>query len=317
MDFASTIGDLSPILAVGGYSREPALTIANDVMSDMITQRFNWKFNRLRIPSFYTISWQQDYASLIAASIGWIESLVMVDINNTALPKPIFWPKAVRDLQPTSAQQTPAPQVCWKYNSELIQGVWPGTGIVYTNPLGAPTTPANSFINILDTNGNIQVLTTFGTTGSVTPTWPAPGSPRGTVTNDGSCQWTVADPFGQGFRLSHVPAQTANVYQVNVLAQKTQPKLLNLESTLDPIPDDYSSYFRDGFITYLHRHSANPSVKSKFEKLKLQWEADLFKASGQGDRETENASFVPESSIMDNATVVPIGPAWPWGPYGG
>ena len=56
VDYARTISDLSPVLATGGFSQEPALTIANDVSIAMFAQLFNWKFNRIRLPFFYTNS---------------------------------------------------------------------------------------------------------------------------------------------------------------------------------------------------------------------------------------------------------------------
>src|ERR1035441_6715514 len=51
VDDASTLGDVAPALATGGFSMAPALSIANDVMQAMVNggnlgQPYNWKWNR-------------------------------------------------------------------------------------------------------------------------------------------------------------------------------------------------------------------------------------------------------------------------------
>jgi uncharacterized membrane protein len=47
VDVVSSMGELQPVLPTGGYSTGTALTIASDVMSALISQRFNWKWNRI------------------------------------------------------------------------------------------------------------------------------------------------------------------------------------------------------------------------------------------------------------------------------
>src|SRR5579872_2058318 len=87
VDFARTMPDLSPVLSTGGFSGEPALTIANDVMTAMLSRPFAPKWNRIKIPPFYTNSWQQDYASLNVNNLAWLEYAIMIDINSTSEPK--------------------------------------------------------------------------------------------------------------------------------------------------------------------------------------------------------------------------------------
>lgn len=315
VDFVASMADLAPILPAGGYSSSLAMDIASDVMSDMLKERFNWKFNRIIIPPFQTISWQQDYASLSIANIGWLEHAVAVDINNTALPKPIFPIECVRDLERTAYQFGRPDSACWLPNDQLIQGSWPGANQVYTNPLGAVQTPTNPTTNIRDANGNILVLTTYGTTGVTAPVL-AVNAPAGTTVNDGTCVWTVADPKAQGIRVSPLPPQSGLVYQMYIIAQARPIRFTSMEQTLDPIPDDYSKYFADGFIAYSHRHSPNPAVQQRFQQRQADWFKALFDARGQGDRERDAAMFVPSRGIMDSPSAIPIGPAWPYGPYG-
>jgi hypothetical protein len=314
IDFVSTIGDLAPSIPAGGFSNLLATEIANDVMSELLSNRFNWKFNRLVVPPFYTISWQQDYATIATKNIGWLEHAVAIDINNTALPKPIIPLEVVRDLELTSYSFGRPDKACWLPNDQLSQGVWPGAAKTYTQPLGAVQTPTNPPTNILDANGNILVLTTYGVTGNVAPVLPA-ASASGTTVNDGACVWTVADPKAQGFRLSPLMPQSGVVYQINIFAQAKPTRFTSLEQMLDPIPDDYSNWFKDGFIAYMKRHSTAPQVKAGFEAAKAAWIGAMMSAMRQGDRERDDACFVPTRGIMDNtSTGSAITAAWPYPP---
>src|SRR5208337_5320543 len=89
VDYARTYPDLNPVLSTGGFSQEPALTIANDVMIAMLSRPFAPKWNRIRLPYFYTNSWQQDYAFASPAllNLSWLEYGVLMDVNSTSSPK--------------------------------------------------------------------------------------------------------------------------------------------------------------------------------------------------------------------------------------
>jgi hypothetical protein len=309
------MGELAPVIPAGGYSVQIALTMATDVMAELISQRFNFKWNREKIPPFYTNSWQQDYACISStwpAPIGWMEGAYWIDINNTALPKPTYPIEVVRDLVPTSISGNPPAKIAWYPNKELIQGVWPGAFKLYTQPLGAVITPTNPPINILDTNGNILVLTTFGTTGATAPAAPA-SSAEGTTVNDGSCVWTVADPEGQGFRLLPLPPQQAVVYQVNVVAQmKAPPAFTAMQQQINPVPDDHAKWFRDGFKAFCYEMSPNPQMRVLFPKMRELWLAAIGGALKQNDRETDNAGFIPDRAVVAAQGGIDIGPANPY-----
>ena len=61
LNFCSTQGDLLPLSGVGGFQNEPGLSIANDVLSDLISDPNDWKFNRTQLPFFMTVPNKQDY----------------------------------------------------------------------------------------------------------------------------------------------------------------------------------------------------------------------------------------------------------------
>jgi hypothetical protein len=316
-DFASSLGELAPVLPTSGFSTLTALTTATDVMNDLIAQRFNWKWNRMILPPFYTISWQQDYAGLTStwrSPVGWLETGWWVDINSTSYPKPA-WPIEIKRDIPVSVQAGNPPQkVDWDLNLNLQQDVWPGPFKVYTPPLGALITPTNPRINIRDAQGNILVLTTFGTTGATAPSLPA-SSAEGLMVSDGTCVWTVADPYSQGFRLFPLPPQQGVVYQVNLVAQmKAPPPFTSMQQQINPVPDDHAHWFRQGFIAYCYRISPNPAMRNLFPQNRQLWLAAMEASMKEGDREQTDAGFYPDRTVISPGGAYDIGPAWPFAP---
>lgn len=340
IDYGRTFPDLTPVLKAGGYVDQPARNIANLVMATMLgggfvkgerVGPFPWKWNR-QTYQFVTNSWQQDYAIVPPAGlsgISWIQDGIVTDINNTALPKPQFGLEVVRDLSVTSAQYGRPGQICWRLNRDLNYGVWgggtalvvggsgnPGVGVVYTNPVGAATSPANAITQIIDTNGNYLVLTTYGACGGSAPAAAVNAAP-GTTVADGSCVWTVVDPYGYGFRLSPRPPQTGVVWQVSALAQLRPVLFTTTSQTIAPIPDDFGQYFKDGFIVHSYRHSPELKLRGRFQDELALWMSSLQEALGREDREKEGYGFYPDRGAMDNQGMGgPIGPAWPFGPLG-
>jgi hypothetical protein len=207
---------------------------------------------------------------------------------------------------------------CWFPNDQLEQGVWPGPGVTYTNPLSVQSTPTNPLTNILDADGNILVLTKWGTTGNVPPIalpWIDPiypdepeNWPVGQIIVDGTCEWTVADPKAQGFRFYPRPPQGGQVWLVRLFVQKKAPYFTRLNQKLDPIPDDQSKWFRDGFVAYAHRYSSNPQVKIRFEAMHQHWIQAMAQETRQNDREDESKGFYPAQGVMSPSYVQDQGP---------
>jgi hypothetical protein len=332
VDEVAVIGDLTPVLkATGGYAAQPALTIANSVMGEFISVRFPWKWNRVKIPPFVLTPLQQDYASINIYNVGWLENGVRIDINNTQVPPPSWKIVAVRDLEVDNSIGGFPGEVCWFANNQLEFNQWPGPGTVYTNPIGQSAVNNNAWTNILDAEGNILVLTQYGTTGlvpPVAPPWTPPPTdpkaepprnyPAGVVIDDGTCQWTVADPDAQGFRFLPRPPSGGNVWLARIFAQKkAPPRFINLGQYIEPIPDDYSKWFIDGFIAYSHRYSSNPSVVSRFEIRRQEWLDSVGAAARQGDREDEAKGFYPDQPIMSPSFIQDQGPyPYRWGFWG-
>lgn len=319
MDSIAAIGDIQTVFDhTGGWADEPAITIGNDVMKELLGTRFPWKWNRLKVPPFPLISLQQDYCSLNLQGIGWLENGLRIDINNSTVPPPTWPVFAVRDLQMSNVQGGFPYQFCWFYNRDLEQGVWPGAGVSYTWPIGPnlASPPANPNTNILDAQGNILVLTTYGVTGDtapVAPPWPdgtapPPNYPAGVKIQDGTCVWTVANPDAQGFRFNPMPPSGGQVWLARLWAQFKAPTFTTLQQLLNPIPDDESKWFRDGCIAYAHRYSANPTVKARYLPMKQEWVRAMEAETIKNDREDESKGFFPDKSVMAPSYTTDPGP---------
>src|SRR5260221_358237 len=86
--------EVTPILGTSGYTQEPALSIANDLMQRILAEEMDWKWNRAYVPSILTVALQQDYVTQLT-DIGWLENAMRLDINNSTnngnlAPKPMF-----------------------------------------------------------------------------------------------------------------------------------------------------------------------------------------------------------------------------------
>ena len=297
VDGVSAIGDLNPVFKnTGGFANQPAVSIANATMSDLISQRFNWKWNRIKIPPFPLTSNQQDYASVAVTNLGWLENAVAVDINNTSFPQPTARVEVVRDLPYSSTAGGGPAQIAWEPNTLLEYGLWPGAGVGYTNPITLSTVPTNPPTNILDANGNILILSTYGITGNLPPVAPTPIMYGQTIA-DGTCVWTVANPAAAGFRVFPRPAAQGNVWLMRVFAQAKAKRFVQLSDSLDPIPDDYSQWFETGFIAYACRYSSVPQVKARYPQMKAEWLASMAEAIKQGNREPESYGFYPDRTV--------------------
>lgn len=304
LDLVATMGDVSPQANPGAYAPNLILTIANDTMSDLVSERFNFKWNSKNAPPFLTNSWQQDYPQIGLRDVAWGENGVWLDINSTSLPLPCDEVIFVKDMLKSNsgygaiAFGGPPRRACWLYNRQLSYGAWPGASLLYTPLLGTSPQVANPLMCFRDTNRNILTLTGFGTTGTVAPAAPA-NSIEGVEVADGSCIWTVCDPDGQGWRIFPLPPSAGPVYEVNLVYQQTCIKFTALDQTLDPMPDDFAANFRRGFKCHSVEYSADPRVRATFEQMRKDWLDAIANAMEQGDREEDSYMMIPATQVVE------------------
>jgi hypothetical protein len=344
VDDANTFADIAAVLASGGHSTTPALSIANDVLQNMLSggpegQPFNWKWNRMLDPTFFLNSWQQDYFIPGLVTCGYLESCTAVNFSTTTAPKFVLPVEVKRDLLVTSMANTGPAKLCWMQCDTMITGIWgqaqqlsstgltnPGPGAKYTDPqVSVQAMPINPITQVKDAFGNLWLVTTYGTCGNanpfatnLNPVYPTLQSQAtvATTANDGTVVWTAINPKGQGFRITPLPGQTGPVWQIAPVAQNRVKFYKTLQDYLDPIPDDFYQFFKQGFFAFCYRRSADPKVRAKFaEEFKL-WTVALTNAVRMGQRELDDWGFYPGSQIMETGSAyLQSNPAQPYGPW--
>lgn len=303
LDLMKTMGDVDPQANPGAYATNLVLTIANDTMSDLVSNRFNFKWNSRNAPPFLTNSWQQDYPQLGLRDVAWAENATWLEINSTQLPLPCGEIIAVNEMLPTnsgfaSGGFTGWPsKICWLYNRQMSYRPWPGATLLYTPLIGANPQVANPLMCFKDTNGNILTLTGYGTTGTTAPAAPA-NSIEGTTLDDGSCVWTVCDPDGQGWRIYPLPPSAGPVVQVYPIYQQSSKKIVGLDQTLDPMPDDFAANFRRGFKAHSVEYSADARLRATYPQLKADWLNAIADAQEQGNREPDDFMMIPATQVV-------------------
>lgn len=308
VDSVAASGIPVPQNGPSGYGTNLAVDLANEVMQDIIAERFNWKWNRITGLPFYTNSYQQDYPMIGLDTIGWGEIANRLDVNNTAMPKPLKSMSFRRDLpswnQGAAGAFSPPTRICWEYNKDLLKGTWPGPNAAFSPQVTpAPILP-NPFNNFIDANGNLLVLTTpgptgSGVTGSTAPSLP-PDSAEGTTVADGSCIWTVADELSQGYRILPIVGGNGPVYRITPIYQAKAVMFVNLQQKLDPIPDDQMRTFKRGYRTYCLRDSGNPNMSAQFPNERMAWHGEMADLAKQGDREQDEYGLLPISSPVES-----------------
>lgn len=322
-----------------GYSQEPALTIANEVMSRILAEGMPWKWNRAYIPPFITASLQQDYMTQIT-DIGWLESGWIVDINNSTsnanrAPKPIRALETVRDIDQTAGQGVPF-NISFIPNSLAFLGTW-YADTPYSCGYGVAQTPVTPIQQFMDVNGNLLYIDStvlglnidspgytnfniplpsnqpYGVSGVTQPA-ADPGATPGTLVQDGSVIWTVADPNGYALRLSPLPALNGLCWYINLAYQIQPPDIPNLSTNLNPIPNQMVYLFRQGFRAALKAFNGSKDAGQSY----MEWEETLQKAVRAADRQQEDNVFFPGIPLLGGRyQQLNVGAAWPFGPFPG
>lgn len=314
VDNIAAQGVPDPRNSAGGYGMQLVLDLADDTIGDLLTQRFNWKFNSAIAPPFLTNSWQQDYPQLGNTDMGWLEDADRIDINNTSLPKPTRQLTVRRQLSRSSYTAGPISQLCWMYNGDMDYGVWPGAGVTYYPLLGTNPSAKNPIMSMVDANGNLLIVTAFGVTGNAAPELPA-NSIEGTTVVDGTVTWTVVSPISKGFRVNTLPGATGPIWRVVPKYQKTPPSFATIAQTLDPFPNDYARHFRKVYRCYCLKASPNPADRQQGEQERLDYLMALDTIKKQGDNESDAYGMYPVDSVVEHIYPYVRNPQDPSQPY--
>ena len=343
IDYARSFSECNPILPAGGYSYEPALTFANDVLQKILSQGLNWRWNAAYVPPFITTPLQQDYITNLT-DVGWLTSAFRIDINNNTntgnlCPKPLFGMEVNRDMGLTPYQGNQS-VVCFIPNSQAVFGTW-SANTVYNCGYGTSGATATPIQQIVDANYNMLFLDTsimnlninvpgyqgtniplpvpnpynstganFGTSGSTAPALP-PNSPPGTTIQDGTLTWTVANPNGWCFRMNPLPAIGGFVWLMWIAYQRKPPRFVQPSQSLSPIPDDLAYLFREGFLYKCLAHANSPRALNQQQA----WHEQIEQAIRAGEREEQAWSIYPDTSMSGDSVLGPFYPVGPASPF--
>ena len=145
VNWARTQIKMIPLVGVGGFTNEPALTLCNMVLQEVLSGGidplgksvgpFPWKWNRKEATPFDTVEYQQDYSTTVS-DLGWLESCEIEDKNSTAIPKPRQAIDVVRSLPKDSARGGPPQAICWNLDNTSGYVIWrvrpTPSGTIYT-----------------------------------------------------------------------------------------------------------------------------------------------------------------------------------------
>jgi hypothetical protein len=194
-------------------------------------------------------------------------------------------------------------------------GIYEAGGIIGNIGGAGSSMPNNPMTQIKDSNGNLLLLTEYGTEGATAPTAP-PNTAPGTLVQriDATTVWTVLDPFGQGFRILPVPVQTGLLWQFNLVGQMKPVRFTSTNQTLAPFPDEFETHFQMGLIAQLYRFSPQAKIYNKFPEAWRLWLKSLDELRSKEDREMEENMFVPDRGIMGGTPGRNrfLGPQWPF-----
>jgi hypothetical protein len=277
----------------------------------MFAQSLPWKFNRALVNPFLTIALQQDYISPAVTDLAWLEQGWCIDINNTAIPKPVRSLETVRDIQQSWQQSIPF-QVSWIPVPLAIYGAWQAV-TSYPTGLGTASTPTSPVQQFIDANGNFLYVSVNGISGNVQPVLPA-GSAAGTTVVDNTVTWKVADPNAYAFRVLPLPATSGITWEMHLVYQKKPPIKTRLTDTLTPLPDEYGYMFRQGFLAMCMIHAGMKDARNAYNE----WEEMLITALRGADRERDAVTIFPSEGLSSGGQWgfgQPAGPASPFGPW--
>jgi hypothetical protein len=318
INLASTHADLLPLTNVGGYTDEPALSLCNDAIAEILTAPNDWKFNQVFPTMLVTTPNKQDYlyggasaftlgstsagaAIALASATGISESGTTVTVNTLEAHR-----FSVGDTVYMTGNTVAA------YNSTFTDNgsssVWSG-GWVIT----AKTSTSFTFTHAssgLATSG-APGITDFGWLSEASmvemnntsspqnirqlravrdlPRWSQVGNPEKVCVSNDQGDGTLK------IRFYFVPGST--IWGVNLVYQAKAPLKTALTQTWSPIPDNFSNVIRQALLARMYRYINSSNQTVEYQKL----QKEIAKASGYDDAEQSNVYVTPEDGGLMNS----------------
>lgn len=327
INVASTHIELLPISGVGGYTNEPALSLANDVMQTILSEPLDWKWNRAEMNMLVTSPNRQDY--LFAGATFFVLSGVPMGVSI--------------DLTSNNGLTISGATVTIKtldpYNGSVGDvGYITGTGSNYDSTFtqnGNTSSWGGCTYTVTAISADFKTITTTvsggspsGTSGAAGITnfgWLAAGTCVNLNTNTPilptrhleavrdlqpfgyASYWpekvAVISDLGTGvlkIRFYPVPGNTA--WGVNLVYQKKAPLKTALSDTWTPMPDELAYCYRQGFLAKAYRYMNSP--RAEVEEQKFQ--GAIRQALGADEREALPIQLYPETGFLTGENFWPF-----------
>jgi hypothetical protein len=318
VNLASTHADLLPLSGVGGYTDEPALSLCNDALSDLLFSEIDWKFNRVEAPMMVTAQNKQDYliAGAVAFTLGSTSTGAHIGLATTPAITESGTTVTVNTLEPHRFNIADTVYMSGNtvaaYNSAFTDNgssaAWSGGWVITAVPTSTSFTFTHGSSGLA--NSGAPGISDFGWLASASMTQlndtssPQDGRILQAV-KELSVWKRVANPEkvcvlkdnGDGtlkVRFWYTPGST--IWAVNLVYQAKAPLKTSLADDWSPFPDHYSAVYRQALLYRMYRYLNNGQQTVEFQKL----QAEIAKANGAEDRETTNIGLVPEDgSFLD------------------
>jgi hypothetical protein len=317
VNYASQHTELMPLISVGGYTNEPALSIANDVLSELLGQPFPWKFNRKAAPVLVTQQWKQDYkfagasaftqnggAAIGLASANAITESSFVVTVNTIEAHNFSVGDTVYMTGNTVAAYNSA------FSSTPSGSAWTGGWVI----TATPTTTSFKFTHA--TSG----LAASGAPGITDLGW-LESATMVNMNDTSAAQYVwflqavrMLEPSNRQFlpdRVAAIADDGAGTLTIRLqflpgpqplgvtLVYQQRPTLItSLSSTWAPFPDEFAYVYRQLFLAHAYRFANSGRADVEYQKAM----AGIAKALGTNDREQSDEYITPEGSLGGTAS---------------
>lgn len=304
--------ELMPIADVGGFSNEPALSLANDTLQELLSQPFNWKFNSKTAPLLVTQASRQDYlfagataftskggvgidlASLnaITESGNTVTVATLQDHNFTVgdtvymLGNTVAAYNSTFSQTPTSSGWTGGWAITATPTTKSFQFTHVSSGLANSGAPGITDCGWLESVTMTDVNATdaIPYVFTPKAVRSLQPSSTGGRPDKVALVSETSGVLTL--------RLANIPSST--IYALAINYQMKAPQKTDLTQTWSPFPDEFGFVYRQMFLARCYRYLDHRRADAEEARALVM----IAKALGRDDTEDSEQYVSPSTTIM-------------------
>lgn len=318
-NYAAQHTDLMPMSGIGGIANEPALSLANDTMNELLGEHFPWKFNRAEMAVFVTAPNKQDYKFAGAAAFSQTLGGVGIDLTTNSGITQSGSTVTVKVLESCLNILAAGDTVFLAgITQTAIKAVYtPGQGnsgvTAWSNGFAIATVATDglsftfTYAPVISTDG-APGITNFGWMENATMTLTASTQAvpfvyyLAAVRNLRPNSFTgipgkisLIEDLGTGvLRLRLICTPGTQPFTISVVYQKKPVLKTALSDTWTPVPDNYIHVVRQMFLAMAYRLSESPKEPEEFQKARA-LSAELCDTD---DREDSDEFITPGESLV-------------------